>query len=143
MKKVIFLFITYFLFTSCEEKKTEFVESKVIKGFFIVKYPPKEDFLLQNELVDFVIKNPKIPSDSSIHFYSDNSDTRYFLDQLPDPGGFSSHEIEDIEDYNVAKVFFIRCKNDSSKVIGELYYKGLYEKGSRYIKIDTIVNKCN
>ncbi|MDR3025152.1 hypothetical protein [Chryseobacterium sp.] len=143
MKKITILLIVCLLLISCKEKKVEFVESKVIKGFFVVKNLPKEDSLLQNQLVDFVVKNPKIPNDSSIHFYSDNSDTRYFLDQLPDPGGFSSHELEDIEDYNIAKLFFIKCKNDSSKFIGELYYKGLHTKGSRYIKIDTIVNKCN
>lgn len=112
-----------FFFISCKEKKIEFVESKVIKGFFVVK-------------------NPKIPSDSSIHFYSDNSNTKYFLNHVPDPGGFSSNELEDIEHYNIAKIFFIRCKNDSSKFIGELYYKGLFTNGSRFTRVDTIINKC-
>ena len=110
------------VFFSCEEKKTEFIESKVTKGFFL-------------------IKNPPISSDLSIHFYSNNSETKYFLDHLPDPGGFSSHELEDVEDYNIAKFFFIKCNNDSSKFVGELYYKGLSKK-NRFIRVDTIIYKC-
>lgn len=56
MKKIIFLALICFLLISCKEKKIEFVESKVIKGFFVVKNPPKEDFLLQKQLVNFVLK---------------------------------------------------------------------------------------
>ena len=142
MEKIKIALIICFFLISCKEKKIEFVESKVIKGFFVVKNPPKEDFLLQKQLVNFVVKNPKIPSDSSIHFYSENSNTKYFLNHVPDPGGFSSNELEDIEHYNIAKIFFFRCKNDSSKFIGELYYKGLFTNGSRFTRVDTIINKC-
>ena len=140
IKKIICIFLLS-VFFSCEEKKTEFIESKVTKGFFLIKNPPKEDSLLKKEIKLFLIKNPPISSDLSIHFYSNNSETKYFLDHLPDPGGFSSHELEDVEDYNIAKFFFIKCNNDSSKFVGELYYKGLSKK-NRFIRVDTIIYKC-
>ncbi len=122
MRRNIFLMAAFFLFLSCEEKKVEFIQSKVMDNKFLLKNPPK------------------YKKHTSTIFYKYTSKTEYFIDHLPDPGGFSSYELEDIEDLRLAIFDISICEKDTTKAMGKLYYYGIdYD----LLQIDTLIYKCN
>ena len=121
MKKIIFIIVLIVLF-SCKEKKTEFIQSKVMDNKFLLKNPSK-------------YKNNR-----STIFYRYTPETQYFLDNLPDPGGFSSNELENVENQRLAVFDISKCETDTTKLIGEFYYYGInYD----LTQVDTIIYKCN
>lgn len=79
-----------FLLIACEEKKVEFVQSKVMPYVFLIKYSPNQDFLLKNEITNFLIKNPSEYKKKPFQliFYKYTSNTEYFIENYPIPEGF-------------------------------------------------------
>ncbi|OXA91700.1 hypothetical protein [Flavobacterium hibernum] len=141
MKKIIYLILILFLNFSCEEKKIEFVQSKVLNNVFLIKHYPSDNVLLKGEISLFLIKDyPENVKSGVVYFYKYTSDSEYFLDHLPDSGGFSSYELEDIEDQNLANFFISKCKNDTTKLVGKFHYYGINQNLS---EIDTLIYKCN
>ena len=116
MKKIIILAIVLICF-SCT-RKTEFVQSKVRLNLFLIKNPPKNDGF------------PTL-------FYSYTWDTSYFLDHEEDPGGFSSEELDNYREDHLASLIVSQCKNDTTKLIGELIFT------KNPFKADTIIYKCD
>jgi len=117
--KIIILLSTIFLIISCENNKTEFIQSKVI-----------------NKLV--LIKNPR----KSIAFYRYSSETKYFLGNKEDPGGFSSEELDNYPEYEIANFFILNCKNDSTKLVGRFHFYGLKGSDDGQKEIDTLIYRC-
>lgn len=137
MKKII-LIITILVCFSCN-KKIEFIQSSVYSNLFLIKNPPKGDSLLKKEIILFLIKNPvkdkaKLPE---IDFYRYSSNTKYFLDHEEDPGGFSSEELKNYPEDNLASFIISKCASDTTKIVGELFTKRNPFKG------DTIIYRCN
>ena len=64
MKKLIIIILGCLLFF-CKDNKTEFIESKSIGGLILLKNPPTQDSLVKRQLIAFLLKNLKIPQDSS------------------------------------------------------------------------------
>ena len=108
-----------FIFCISFERKTEFVQSKVRLNLFLVKNPPKKNSF-------------------SKMFYKYTSDTKYFLDNREDPGGFLSEEISMYDHEAKLATFFIsKCENDTTKTSGILSF---YNKpGSS----DIVLYKCD
>ena len=122
MKKITCLIFISILFYSCKEDKIEFVQSKVMNNKFLLKNPLK-------------YKNNR-----STIFYKYTADTKYFIDHLPDPGGFSSYELEDVENQRLAVFDISKCETDTTNLIGEFYYYGI---NYNLLQIDTLIYKCN
>lgn len=136
MKPIILAIIILICF-SCN-KKIEFIKSKAVGDVFLIKNPPKQDSLLKKEILYFLIKNPpKIGKlFTHIDFYKYSSDTKYFLNHEEDPGGFSSEELSLYLDQRIAIYIVSKCKNDTTKLVGELFTKNPF-------KADTIIYRCN
>ncbi len=136
--KIIILLSTIFLIISCENNKTEFIQSKVINKLVLVKNPPTMDSLLKSQLIDFLIKNPR----KSIAFYRYSSETKYFLGNKEDPGGFSSEELDNYPEDEIANFFILNCKNDSTKLVGRFHFYGLKGSDDGQKEIDTLIYRC-
>ncbi|MDR3025150.1 hypothetical protein [Chryseobacterium sp.] len=139
-KSFVFTAIILLLF-SCK-KETEFIESKTIHKLILVKNPPKNDSLVKNQLVDFLVKNPhRLIDGCLIEFYIYTSNTKYFLKNNEDSGGFSSEEIINYQDRDgIARFRINKCKNDSTKLVGELRFYN--SRKYNFYKPDTIIYKC-
>lgn len=135
MKCLNIIIVIAFLLTSCEEKKIEFIRSKVSKDVFLIKNPPKEDSLLKKEIIFFLRKNPlkDLKELSKINFYRYSSNTKHFLENLPDRGGFSSEELSDYPEDNLAFFRVYKYNQNNLKKEGLLYF---YSDG--FYKPDTI-----
>ncbi|GAA6765178.1 hypothetical protein AAFH68_11120 [Flavobacterium sp. CGRL1] len=136
MKQIFIIFIILFSF-SCT-RKTEFIQSKVYSNLFLIKNPPKEDSLLKKEITFFLIKNPPKIGKRFTHldFYKYSWNTKYFLDNEEDSGGFSSEELSYYPEDNLGTFIITKCKNDTTKLVGELFTKSPF-------KADTIIYKCD
>jgi hypothetical protein len=122
MKKII-LIIGIVLSFSCEEEKTEFVNSKVYSHLFLIKSPPNDKM--------------KLPE---IDFYRYSWNTKYFLDHEEDPGGFSSKELGNYPEDDLASFIVSKCKNDTTKLVGRFHF---YGNRSNLSQLDTIIYKCD
>lgn len=140
MRKIIMILISLFLF-SCKEEKPEFVKSKVMANKYFLKNYPSDDVLSKKLIEDFIVKNQKeYKKNDLLIFYKYTSETKYFIDNLPDPGGFSSNELEDIEDQELGFFSISACKIDTTKLVGRYRYYGI---NHNLDQTDTIVYKCN
>ena len=121
-KKIIISIIAIIIILFfCWNGKIEFVQSKVRTNLFLIKnHPSKDDF--------------------PIMFYRYNSDTKYFLDHEEDPGGFSSEELINYPDDDLATFTVSKCKNDTTKLVGRFRF---YGNTSNLSQLDTIIYKCN
>lgn len=138
-KTILILLLSLFLF-SCNEEKSEFVKSKVMSNKFFMKNYPSDDLLTKKLVKGFIIKNQQeYKKNDLLIFYKYNSDTKYFVDNLPDSGGFSSNELEDIEDQELAVFSISKCETDTTKLIGKYYYYGI---NHNLTETDTIIYKC-
>lgn len=138
----LLIIIILFALISCKERKTEFIQSEVINKLILVKNPPKQDSLIKNKLIEFLIRNPKrLREGSLVEFYRYTSNTEYFLTNKEDSGGFSSEEIADYQDVDgIARFRISKCENDSTKLVGELRFYNINEYN--FYKPDTIIFKC-
>jgi hypothetical protein len=137
MKKVFLILLVSSIFLSCEEKKIEFIQSKTMPHIFLLKNVPNEDILLKNQISDFLVKYPiknvdKLPQ---INFYRYTFNSSYFINHIPDPGGFSSYDFKDKE--RLAVFSISKCKRDSTKLVGQLYF---YK--DNFFQADTLIYKC-
>ncbi len=138
MKKIFFLAIMCLLLISCKEKKIKLIHSKVRSNLFLIKFSSQKDSLLKSEIKNFLLKNFKDvnQNDYDIYIYKYTTNTKYFIDNKEDPGGFSSEEISMYEDDYIAGFYTSKCKRDSTKKVGVFsFYK-------TYSKPDTIINRC-
>ena len=121
MKSLMIIFLSI-LFFSCN-RKVEFVQSKVTSNLFLIKNPTeyqKEPF--------------------HINFYKYTYNTKYFINNLPDPGGFSSEELINYPEDNISNFIVTKCDNDTTKLVGELRF---YNQWGNHFKPDTIIYKCD
>ena len=141
-KSKIIIIVLLFLF-SCKEEKVEFVQSRAIPHFFLIKNPSKDDFLLRNQIIDFLMKNPSIYKNDYVGFYRYTSDTKYFIEnEGDDTGGFSQNSITDYIEENMAVFEISKCEKDSTKLVGELYFYGNAGFEDSITEIDTLIYHC-
>ena len=120
----------------------EFVQSRAIPHFFLIKNPSKDDFLLRNQIIDFLMKNPSIYKNDYVGFYRYTSDTKYFIEnEGDDTGGFSQNSITDYTEDDIATFFISKCEKDTTKLVGELYFYGNAGFSSKR-EIDTLIYYC-
>lgn len=143
MKKII-LILFILIIISCGKEKTEFIKSKAIGNLFLLKNPPREDSLVKKIIINFLVKNP--PKYTSMlggtSFYKYTSDTKYFLNNKEDdPTGLSlgEEQLSFYVDDQIAYFSFIKCKNDTSQIVGRLHF---YGTNNMLSQIDTIIHKC-
>ena len=126
-----------FLF-SCKEKKVEFIKSKTLAYIILIKNVPESDSILKSEINRYIIENlPDKEKQPTLLFYEYTTNSSYFINNKPDPGGFSSydfHSEEEIAEFSISK-----CKNDEMKFVGELRFHNKY---GNFYKPDTIIYKC-
>ena len=140
MKKITLITVVALFLGSCEVK-TEFIQSNVYPGLFLLKNPPKEDSLVKKEISLFLLKNlPKIKKQEYyIDFYKYTSNTKYFLVN-EEYDGFGAQALSMYDKDLVASFSLSHCKTDSTKWIGKLR---LYNEWGDHFKPDTIIYKCN
>ena len=136
-----FLLLIIIFFFSCN-RKTEFIDSKAVGGLFLIKNPPKEDSLLKKEIMHFLIKNPPKLEGKITHidFYKYSWNTKYFLNHKEDRGGFSSEELGNYPEDDLASFIISKCKNDTTKLVGRFHF---YGNRSNLSQLDTIIYKCD
>lgn len=135
---------------SCATKKEsmEIIQSNVMSNLYLIKNPPKRDSILKKDIIRFLIKNPPKKDANvvvSFYKYTEYDDflgmrngTSHFIDNLPDPGGFSSEELENYKEDKVASFVVSKCEKDTTKFIGEFFfYKDKYNREK-----DTLLYKC-
>ncbi|MBE7661011.1 hypothetical protein [Tenacibaculum finnmarkense] len=126
LKSIMILLFFATLIIGCEISNTkkrnsiEFIQSNVMSNLFLIKNSHKRDSLLKKELIHFLIKNPLIKkSRTTVLFYKYtvynnvlgmHNGTSYFIDNLPDPGGFSSEELSDYREDEIAAFTIAKCK---------------------------------
>lgn len=135
MKNLYIIIAIVLLLGACQEKKTEFLQSKVSKDVFLIKNPPVEDSLLKKEIISFLRENQMrdLKELSKINFYRYTSNTYYFIDNLPDLGGFSSEELSDYPEDNLAFFRIYKYNENNLKKEGLLYFYN-----DNFYKPDTI-----
>lgn len=138
---VVLIIFSLFIFSSCKERKTEFIESEVYKSLFLVKDLPENDSLLKKEIIFFLVKNPQIPQDSGFIFYRYTSSTSYFL-KNEEYDGFGAKVLSTHNNDKLGSFIISKCKDDSTKLVGKLFYDGLKGTGRGLREIDTLIYKC-
>lgn len=140
-KKIIISIIAIIIILFfCWNGKIEFVQSKVRTNLFLIKNPPKNDSLLKKEITLFLIKTHSKNDSVPKLFYRYSWNTKYFLDHEEDPGGFSSEELINYPEDNIANFIISKCENDKTKLVGELRF---YNEWGDHYKPDTIIYKCD
>lgn len=142
MKNKILLISIFILFFSCEEKKPEFIQSKVYKSMYLLRNYPENDSILKTIIKSYVKKISKdnINKDFSFDIYKYTSNTEYFLENEEDDGGPTSmYFLSDCENDQIAYFTFSKCENDTTKLAGRFHYYGINHNVS---EIDTIIYKC-
>jgi hypothetical protein len=125
MKKLTIFLILSCCF-SCTGKKTEFIQSKAIKNLFLVKNP--KEYL-----------PPRI---GHLDFYKYSSNTQSFIEQER-PGRYFREYIDYYAEDELATFIVSKCKNDTLKRVGRLYFYGLKGSENGQKEIDTLLYKCN
>lgn len=136
-KFIIILLLLSIVFSSCKEKKVEFIESKAIKGLVLVKNLPKSPYETKKLIIEYV-KNQK--EKDFLEFYEYSSNTKAFVENKR-IGGYFREYIHHYQEENGICVFYIgECKEDTLKQVGVIRYYGKY--GDFYTP-DTIYKKYN
>lgn len=120
--KFFFLLLIIIFFFSCN-RKTEFIDSKAVGGLFLIKNPPK----LEGKI-------------THIDFYKYSWNTKYFLNHKEDRGGFSSEELGNYPEDDLASFIISKCKTDTTKLVGRFHF---YGNRSNLSQLDTIIYKCD
>ncbi len=133
MKKFLIVLVII-CFSSCKEKKTEFIKSNVYP-LYLVKNIPKNDSILKDEIEKFVINDRVEYAD----FYEYTWSTSYFIDN-EESSGFGAKILETYQKENgICFYYYKSCRNDSLKKVGTIRY---YEKYGNFYEPDTIIGKC-
>lgn len=142
MKKIFLLLCLIFVFVSCKEEKTEFIESKTM-NLFLLKNLPKENYLVKKEIKLFLLNNPQLYKNKKhyyLSFYEYTSGTSCFLENKEDDGGPTSmHFLDNYEENSIASFIIVKCEVDTTKLVGKLRFDNKY--GNHY-QPDTIIGKC-
>ena len=140
MKNRVFVFFVMLIMFSCKEEKIEFVQSRAIPALILIKNPPKSDSLLKTQIIDFVKENYY---KERIHFYRYTSNTKYFIEnEEENTGGFSDNSLSDYPEDKIATFFISKCKKDSTKLVGKLYFYGNAGLEGSKREIDTLIYHC-
>ncbi len=122
-KFIIILLLLSIVFSSCKEKKVEFIESKAIKGLVLVKNLPKSPYETKKLIIEYV-KNKK--EKDFLEFYEYSSNTKAFVENER-TGGYFREYIHHYQDENGICVFYIGEYNeDTLKQVGVIRYYGKY-----------------
>lgn len=136
-KFIIILLLLSIVFSSCKEKKVEFIESKTIKGLVLVKNLPKSPYETKKLIIEYVKKQKE---KDFLEFYEYSSNTKSFVENKR-IGGYFREYIHHYKEENGICVFYIgECKEDTLKQIEVIRYYGKY--GDFYTP-DTIYKKYN
>lgn len=140
MKYILLLFVLF----SCQ-KEPIFISSEPNGNLVLIENMPQNDSLLKKSIKDFLSKsiNKYSLEISHIEFYKHTSETKYFLKKRADPGGFSSEELINYPQYNIAAYIVSNCKSDSLRKEGKFYFYGLegIEKGKN--EQETFLFNCD
>ena len=135
-KSKIIIITLLFLFSSCGEKKTEFIESNTM-DLILIKNIPNDRTALRKQIKEFII-NEKI--EKSVDFYEYTYNSRYFIDN-EESSGFGAEVLSVYQDESGIGAFYYEpCKNDTLQKVGFLRY---YKKYGDFYDPDTIIGKCN
>jgi hypothetical protein len=141
MKKLFLILLVSSIFLSCKEKKIEFIQSKAIKSLFLIKNPPHNDSLLKKEIYLFLYKNHSKSKDEYKMFYKYSSNTKPFIDNER-PGGYFREYLDYYPEDEFATFTLDQCKEDTTKLLGKLYFYGLRGSNEGQNEVDTIIYKC-
>jgi hypothetical protein len=111
----------------------EFIQSKVYPNLYLVKHPIKDRDSLNNIIKNKILKEMnnqfvKSNNQKTIHFYEYTSafgfsnGTKHFIENKEDPGGFSSEELINYQDQQIAYFEVKNCSNDSLHYFGILTF---------------------
>ncbi len=122
-------------------KNMQFIQSEVYPNLYIVKYPDKDQKVLQQAIINQVlnhfkttVKNGKplaYSNNNDIHFYEyggttfgflGEAGTGYFIDHEEDLGGFVTEELGMYTNYKLAQFYFNPCNQESTLTCGEIKY---------------------
>ena len=123
-------------------QKMEFIQSEVYNNLYLIKYPVKDQNLIQQQVQQkikehlntkhFVGKKLAYTHDNGIFFYKYSSalpwnifqdaGTVYFIENEEDLGGFVSEELGMYTEYRIAEFYYNPCENDISKYCGVIDY---------------------
>lgn len=126
-----------------EDEKTEFIASKAYEDFFLVKNIPLNDILLEKVIENFIKKKySNVKQEKYIRFYKYTWwGTDYFLDNEEHDGGPTSYIfLSNYDEENIANFFISKCKTDTTKLVGELYFYNMKHKNP--YKPDTLIYHC-
>lgn len=123
MKKFLIVLVLI-CFSSCKEKKTEFVHSEPSGNIILLKHYKEYD-----EKITY------------FSFYRYTNDTKYFLENRGDhTGGLSQNALYNYPEAEIAAFMISKCKKDSTKLVGELYFYNMKHKNP--YKPDTLIYHC-
>lgn len=100
-KFIIILLLLSIVFSSCKEKKVEFIECKAIKRLVLVKNLPKSPYETKKLIIEYV-KNQK--EKDFIEFYEYSSNTKAIVENER-TGGYFREYIHHYQDENGICVF--------------------------------------
>lgn len=131
-----------FLF-SCE-RKTEFFTSSPSGNLILIKNSPNDDIILKKIIKNFIAKNYNKykPHITYFSFYRYNNNTKYFLKNREDLGWFSSEDLNDYPEDEIANFIINKCKNDTTKKVGFFIFYGIRGSEKSEIIKDTIIYNC-
>ncbi|MEZ4778741.1 MAG: hypothetical protein R2786_05090 [Flavobacteriaceae bacterium] len=131
-----------------------FIQSNVYSNLYLIKYPEKNQTLLQKAIKEKIIehfqtehkmeKKLAYTGDNGIYFYEYTNGfsfdgfleagTAHFIENEEDPGGFVSEELNMYTQFQLADFYFEPCKTDSTLYCGEINYL----KERELVAIDSI-----
>ncbi|WP_162903128.1 hypothetical protein [Taibaiella koreensis] len=124
---------------SCRTNKSPIIQTAV-GNYYLIKNPPQDKELLKKMIGNFVHQRMKQHKDMSYeYFYRYSSNTSYFIDHKPDPGGHSSFEFDNYDEDKIATFGLFKCEKDTTKQLGELRF---FNQWGNYYQPDTLFNPC-
>lgn len=155
MWKFILIIVFFSFLINCTnnraDKKIEFIQSAVYPKLFLLRNIPTTDSLMKTEIKLFLFKDQNIKDFGQkkgrnyyvVDFYKYTDGTSYFLNNKEDSGGFSSEELMDFQEDEIANFIITKCKSDTTKLVGRFHYYGLKGSSNGIREIDTLIYHCN
>ncbi|WP_288898697.1 hypothetical protein, partial [uncultured Capnocytophaga sp.] len=105
---------------------------------------PLNDISLKKNIEIFIKqKYNHIKQEKSVDFYKYTGETDYFLDNKEDiDGGFSDNALYDYPEDNIADYFVLKCKEDTTKLVGRFHFYGNAGLKGKKREIDTLIYHC-
>ena len=134
-------------------KNMWFIQSEVYPNLYLVKYPNKNQKVLEQAIVEKIKEHLKTEhktgkplaytNENGIYFYEyggrtfgfiGEAGTGYFIEHEEDLGGFVTEELGMYTNYRLAEFYFNLCEQDSTLICGEINY---FKEGE-FFKADSI-----